>query len=170
MTATPQCVIDNQKTGKKYCIPVCSSSTPRLDAQCGTNASCKAASSTDSLCTYDDAPPGPSSSHWKSVQSPDFDKLSEAVNVAFSKDGTVGYCGAGSNGLGPEIVKTTDSGITWTRVWPDGNPNLDLFLVCMREGDKQATNNSAPTPTTLTHTARRPPHPRTLDILPRAHV
>jgi len=57
-TATPQCVLQDQSTGKKNCGLVCSPSAvikdqKAADAQCGTNASCKSIQ-TVGLCTYDD--------------------------------------------------------------------------------------------------------------------
>ena len=49
--------------------------------------------------------------------------------MAFTKDGSVGFCGAGDNTVGSKIIKTVDQGVTWTQQWPDGNPTFDLFLV-----------------------------------------
>jgi hypothetical protein len=58
-TAAPQCVLEDQSTGKKNCGLICSPTSiikdqKAADAQCGTNASCKAIQ-TVGLCTYDDA-------------------------------------------------------------------------------------------------------------------
>jgi len=55
VTARPTCAL--QGMGGKYCALVCSPSTDERslragDAQCGTNASCKAISGTG-ICTYD---------------------------------------------------------------------------------------------------------------------
>jgi hypothetical protein len=74
---------------------VCTTDSKTIDAQCGTDASCKKGTD-NALCTYDDAPPPPSSKHWKGVSSPDFSELSEAINVAFTADGKTGWCGAGA--------------------------------------------------------------------------
>ena len=61
VTATPQCALQSS-TGDKYCALICSPSAEALsfpafkkaaDAQCGTNASCKAIQ-TVGICTYDD--------------------------------------------------------------------------------------------------------------------
>ena len=60
-SATPQCALQSS-TGDKYCALICSPSAEALsfpafkkaaDAQCGTNASCKAIQ-TVGICTYDD--------------------------------------------------------------------------------------------------------------------
>jgi photosystem II stability/assembly factor-like uncharacterized protein len=132
VTATPKCVLKSS-TGSQYCALVCTPAAPLAfqpqDAQCGTHASCKKATS-NGLCTYDDAPLPPSSAHWKPVSSPTFDALGEALNVAFTSDGVTGYVGAGTNGVGPQIMKSVDSGITWNQVWPDSSNStkFDLLL------------------------------------------
>lgn len=137
VTAKPQCAL-NSPTGAKYCILVCDD-PPAGKTECGANASCKQATGSG-LCTYDDAPGPPSSTHWKGVSSPTFDALSEALNVAFTKDGKTGYCGAGDNSVGPQIVKTTDSGETWTRIFPapGDKPKPDLFLASAIKDENSA--------------------------------
>lgn len=61
VTASPQCALQSS-SGDKYCVLICSPSAEALsfpvfkraaDAQCGTNASCKAIQSVG-ICTYDD--------------------------------------------------------------------------------------------------------------------
>merc|ERR1719409_1028292 len=57
VTATPTCALQTT-SGDKYCALLCSPSTDEEslragDAQCGTNASCKAISGVG-ICTYDD--------------------------------------------------------------------------------------------------------------------
>lgn len=57
VTAEPQCALSDSSSGKKYCALICSPSTDEAslragDAQCGTNASCKAIQ-TVGVCTYD---------------------------------------------------------------------------------------------------------------------
>lgn len=57
VTAKPECALQTS-TGAKYCALICSPALPIVDqkvadAQCGTNASCKAISGVG-LCTYDD--------------------------------------------------------------------------------------------------------------------
>uniref|UniRef100_A0A7S3Z7N5 Uncharacterized protein n=1 Tax=Lotharella globosa TaxID=91324 RepID=A0A7S3Z7N5_9EUKA len=49
VTAKPMCALQST-SGGKYCALICS---PGNDAQCGTNASCKAISGLG-ICTYDD--------------------------------------------------------------------------------------------------------------------
>mmetsp|Transcript_33143 Transcript_33143/g.53813 ORF Transcript_33143/g.53813 Transcript_33143/m.53813 type:complete len:137 (-) Transcript_33143:167-577(-) len=51
VTAAPQCAL-SASSGGKYCALICSPSS-KDDAQCGTNASCKAISGVG-ICTYDD--------------------------------------------------------------------------------------------------------------------
>lgn len=132
VTATPSCVLTGDSG--KYCALVCT--PPANDDQCGDNASCKKAD-TDGLCTYDDIPAPPSSDHWKGISSPSFMGVSEALAVAFTADGTTGYCGAGDNNVGALIIKTVDSGLTWTQVFPTGaKPDFNIFLAA---GVKSAT-------------------------------
>ena len=57
-TATPQCALQSSSGGDKRCALLCSPSLPirdqkAADAQCGTNASCKAIQG-NGICTYDD--------------------------------------------------------------------------------------------------------------------
>jgi hypothetical protein len=61
-TAKPTCALTDT-AGKKYCVLVCAPSgiiadQQAADAQCGTDASCKAISGTG-ICTYDDGAPTP---------------------------------------------------------------------------------------------------------------
>lgn len=144
VTAKPECVL-NSPTGAKYCALVCTpkgqvdeASLRAGDAQCGTHASCKAIQGTG-LCTYDDMPPPPSSAHWKPVNSPSFDALGVVIDVAFTKDGTTGFAGAGSNGVGAQIVKTVDSGVTWKPVWPTG-PNATAFNIFLASAVKSPSS------------------------------
>lgn len=143
VTAKPGCVLTNSGTGQKYCALVCTPSSSSLpfvgDAQCGADASCKKGTS-EGLCTYDDAPPPPSSQHWKPVISPSFSLLSEAIGVGFTKDGKTGYCGAGDNTRGPLILKTVDSGVTWDEVWPDNSTKekFNLFLSTAVKSENEA--------------------------------
>lgn len=132
VTASPQCVL-NDGQGDKYCVLVCSAAE---DAQCGANASCKSAQG-GGLCTYDDGPQPPSSPHWKSVDSPTFDAESEVIAVAFSPDGKTGYAGAGQNGVGFGIIKTTDSGVTWNTL-NSSKPVSDLFLAAACKSETEA--------------------------------
>jgi photosystem II stability/assembly factor-like uncharacterized protein len=70
------------------------------------------------------------STHWTPINSSDFDAVTEAFSVGFAEDGLTGFTGVGINGVGTEILKTTDGGTTWASVWPDAdtkNP-VDLFL------------------------------------------
>ena len=50
-TATPQCALQDSSTNTKYCALICNPSS--MDAECGTNASCKSIQGTG-VCTYDD--------------------------------------------------------------------------------------------------------------------
>lgn len=57
VTAEPECALDDKASGEKYCALICSPATDEAslragDAQCSTNASCKAISSVG-ICTYD---------------------------------------------------------------------------------------------------------------------
>jgi photosystem II stability/assembly factor-like uncharacterized protein len=71
---------------------------------------------------------------WNNVASPDFDKVTEALSIAFAPDGKTGFTGVGINGVGTQILKTTDGGSSWNKVWPDNttqNPaNLFLGAAC----------------------------------------
>eukprot|EP00462_Mataza_sp_D1_P024173 CAMPEP_0175144230 /NCGR_PEP_ID=MMETSP0087-20121206/13995_1 /TAXON_ID=136419 /ORGANISM="Unknown Unknown, Strain D1" /LENGTH=498 /DNA_ID=CAMNT_0016428633 /DNA_START=47 /DNA_END=1543 /DNA_ORIENTATION=+ len=130
VTAKPQCVLKSS-TGAQYCALVCTTTGEVIapqDAQCGKNASCKKGTD-NGICTYDDAPPPPSSKHWKPVDSPTFDALGEALVVAFEPTGVTGFVGAGTNGVGPQIMKTVDSGITWKQVWPDNTTKVGFNLM-----------------------------------------
>ena len=120
VTATPTCDVDI--AGVKLCSLKCS---PNGGSQCGRNASCKSISGTG-VCSYDDTPPPPSSLHWAPVNSPSFASLTTAMTVGFTKDGRVGFSGAGQDGKGAEIVRSTDSGLTWAP--SDGTVSLDIFL------------------------------------------
>lgn len=136
VTAKPTCALHDQ-SGNGYCALVC---TPSMgDAQCGKNASCKAAGQGQGLCTYDDIPPPPSSKHWKPVNSPTFEALGVVIDVAFEADGKTGYAGAGSNGVGAQIVKSEDSGVTWNPVWPTG-PNATAFNIFLASVVKSNTS------------------------------
>jgi hypothetical protein len=92
VTAKPNC--DVTIAGVKFCSLKCNGRT-----ECGSNASCKAISGTG-VCTYNDAPPPPSSPHWAPVDSPSFQSLTTAMAVGFTKDGRVGFSGAGQDGKG----------------------------------------------------------------------
>ena len=59
VTVTPQCALQDSGSTDKYCALICSPSLPIVDqvaadAQCGTNASCKAVQAGVGVCTYDD--------------------------------------------------------------------------------------------------------------------
>lgn len=142
VTATPTC--DVTIANVKFCSLQCeingapntsmaSTSTSSMASnttaprnQCGANASCKSFSGT-TVCTYDDVPAPPSSYHWVPVNSPSFDALTTAMAVGFTPDGKVGFSGAGQDGAGAEIVKSTDSGKTW-QVQSGGKGAFDIFL------------------------------------------
>merc|ERR1711924_492433 len=56
VTATPQCALSDASSGAKYCALICSpteeiADQKAADAQCGTNASCKAIQGVG-ICTY----------------------------------------------------------------------------------------------------------------------
>jgi C1A family cysteine protease len=58
VTAAPQCALQDQSSSNKYCALICAPAGPiadqkAADAQCGTNASCKAIQGAG-ICTYDD--------------------------------------------------------------------------------------------------------------------
>lgn len=148
VTAKPGCVLTSSQGGQKYCALVCTPSSANPfkkpeDAQCGTHASCKKAID-NGLCTYDDAPKPPASAHWKPIISPTFDALSEALAVGFAPDGKTGFVGAGINGVGVEILKTVDSGVTWDSVWPDSNKTtFDLLLGAACKSEKSAVITGA---------------------------
>ena len=38
---------------------------------------------------------------------------SVCLAVGFTSDGMTGFAGAGSNGVGAQIIKSTDGGVTW---------------------------------------------------------
>ena len=65
------------------------------------------------LCTYDDVPKPPSSAHWAPIDSPTFQAQSVCLAVGFTADGMTGFAGAGSNGVGAQIIKSVDGGVTW---------------------------------------------------------
>jgi hypothetical protein len=111
VTGTPQCVLKSS-TGAQYCAVVCTPTGDDLDAQCGAHASCKQATKSG-LCTYDDVPKPPSSQHWAPIDSPTFQAQSVCLAVGFTEDGMTGFAGAGSNGVGAQIIKSTDGGVTW---------------------------------------------------------
>ena len=71
-------------------------------------------------------PKPPSSPHWAPVDSPTFEAQSVCLAVAFTDDGVTGFAGAGSNGEGAQIIKSSDSGKTWTAV-PD-KPDFNIYL------------------------------------------
>lgn len=131
VTATPSCVLTSS-TGDKYCALTCSSGdllSPKslvLDAQCGAKASCKKAQS-GGLCTYDDVPKPPSSPHWAPVDSPTFQEQSVCLAVGFTTDGQTGFAGAGSNGVGAQIIKSVDGGKTWAPT-PGQNASFNIYL------------------------------------------
>jgi photosystem II stability/assembly factor-like uncharacterized protein len=132
VTATPKCVLHDQ-AGDNYCALVC---TPKASAavtndECGPHASCKPGGAPPAgLCTYDDEPPPPSSKHWVPVVSPTFQQESAVIAVAFEKAGKVGYAGAGENGIGAQIIKSEDAGVTWKQVFPAAGapPAFNIFL------------------------------------------
>jgi len=104
---TPKCVLTSN-TGEKFCAMTCDAD----QKQCGPKASCKKATD-DSLCTFDDAPKPPSSKHWVPVDSPTFRQQAVCLAVGFTEDGVTGYAGGGTSNSGAQIIKTTDSGVTW---------------------------------------------------------
>ena len=106
----------------RYCALVCSAED---DAQCGAKASCKKADK-DDLCTYDDMPKPPSSAHWVPVDSPSFSAQSVCLAVGFTQDGVTGFAGAGSNNVGAQVIKSTDSGKTWTAT--PAKQEFNIFL------------------------------------------
>ena len=110
-TATPECAL-SASTGEQYCALICDPTVEASDTQCGENASCKPGSASSGICTYDDMPLPPSSAHWAPVNSPTFDALSEVLSVAFDKTGQIGFAGAATDGIGPQIVKSVDAGVT----------------------------------------------------------
>ena len=55
------------------------------------------------------------------------------AGLAFTSD-TVGYAGTASNGVGPQILKTTNGGVNWTPC--EATFGLDLMLL-----DTDATEN-----------------------------
>lgn len=80
------------------------------------------------------------SDHWKPVNSPTFSALSEAISIAFTADGSTGYVGGGQNGVGVEILKTTDFGQTWSPVWPDPSTKdkFNLFIAAAVKSENEA--------------------------------
>lgn len=139
VTAKPACALHDQ-AGDGYCALTCTPAT--ADAQCGKNATCKTAGQGQGICTYDDIPPPPSSAHWKPVNSPTFEELGVVIDVAFTKDGKTGFAGAGSNGVGAQVVKTTDAGVTWKSIWPvqkvNSTPAFNIFLAGAAKSDTEA--------------------------------
>jgi len=67
---------------------------------------------------------------WNPVVSPSLSAVTEALAVNFADDGLTGFMGAGSNGVGSQILKTIDGGVTWNAVWPtpDTKNPANLFL------------------------------------------
>eukprot|EP00041_Stephanoeca_diplocostata_P026566 m.718450 g.718450 ORF g.718450 m.718450 type:complete len:541 (-) comp22995_c0_seq2:7327-8949(-) len=64
---------------------------------------------------------------WKLADAGYPDGLTEAIGIAF-EDGNIGYLAGGANGVGAEILKTTDAAKTFTNI--DGiNFGLDLILL-----------------------------------------
>ena len=146
VTATPTCAL-HDPAGNQFCALVC---TPAVgDAQCGEHASCKATGSSATppppgLCTFDDAPKPPASAHWAPVPSPTFEEQGVCLDVGFEKDGKVGYAGAGSNGVGAQIIKSTDAGVTWKAVYPPpGNVSFNIFLATIVRDPKSAVVSGA---------------------------
>eukprot|EP00040_Diaphanoeca_grandis_P032285 m.195363 g.195363 ORF g.195363 m.195363 type:complete len:522 (-) comp32565_c0_seq1:170-1735(-) len=121
-SSMPGCVLTSS-TGDKYCALVCTPADE--DAQCGQHASCKQGPK-DGLCTFDDIPKPPSSEHWVPVTSPTFKEQSVCLAVGFTPDGKVGYAGGGTSNSGAQIIKSVDSGATWT-VEP-AKQELNIFL------------------------------------------
>jgi photosystem II stability/assembly factor-like uncharacterized protein len=146
VTAKPDCALSSS-AGGKYCALVCTPSGN--DDQCGADASCKLAGLTqmaagEGLCTYDDMPLPPSSAHWAPVNSPTFDALGEAIAVGFDKTGQVGWVGAGSNGVGAQVMKSVDAGVTWNAVYPaGGKPGANLYLASVVKDKQDAVVSGA---------------------------
>lgn len=133
VTASPACVIDGPN-GEKFCALVCTPADD-FDGQCGKKASCKAATK-EGLCTYDDMPKPPSSPHWVPIDSPTFEEQSVCLAVGFTADGKTGYAGAGSNNVGATVIKSVDSGKTWT-VEP-AKQQFNIFLDAMAKSETSA--------------------------------
>lgn len=153
VTATPTCALTG-KLGTKYCALLC---TPGAATNvCGQHASCKSADqkgdgvctyvplsmvpcalslprafpkSLTLLCRYDDEPPLPSSEHWKPIESPTYSAVNAIVDVAFEPTGKVGFAGGGKNGIGCQILKTEDSGLTWAQTFPSGVQPLEFNIL-----------------------------------------
>ena len=72
-------------------------------------------------------PKPPSSPHWAPVDSPTFQEQSVCLAVGFTTDGQTGFAGAGSNGVGAQIIKSIDGGKTWAPT-PGQNASFNIYL------------------------------------------
>ena len=124
VTAKPTCALTSS-SGAKYCALICNPSMEAFENTCGKNATCKAIQGTG-ICTYNDVPAPPSSTHWVPVESPTFEEQSTVLDVGFTPDGVTGWAGAGKNGVGAQIIKSEDSGKTWKAV--PGNATFNIYL------------------------------------------
>jgi len=125
VTAKPDCHL-HSSTGDQYCCLMCNPNA--TENVCGPKASCKAISDTG-ICTYDDAPPPPSSEHWEVFRSPTFEEMTEAISLTFANE-KVGWVGGGDDVVGAKVMKTVDAGLTWETVFPGNTsqPKFDIFL------------------------------------------
>ncbi len=155
VTAAPTCALTDASSGAKYCALVCTPGgageeeggggralASPLDAQCGAKASCKKGQASSGLCTYDDGPKPPASAHWAPVDSPTFQEQSVCLSVGFEQDGLTGFAGAGSNGVGAQIIKSTDGGKTWAPT-PGQNVSFNIFLIAKTKSPTSAVVSGA---------------------------
>ncbi len=139
VTAKPECALSSS-SGAKYCALVCNPSTEVFDNVCGKNATCKSIQGSG-ICTYNDVPVPPSSTHWVPVPSPWFQEQTSVIDVGFTKDGKTGWAGAGENGVGAVIIKTEDSGITWKPL--PGNASFNIYLASAVKNEKEGVISGA---------------------------
>jgi hypothetical protein len=63
------------------------------------------------------------------MESPTYSAVSAIVDVAFEPTGKVGFAGGGKNGVGSQIIKTEDSGLTWKSVFPSSGQPLQFNIL-----------------------------------------
>ena len=174
-TAKPTCDL-NSPQGAKYCSLVCAGAGA---AGCPTGASCKAIQGTG-ICTYDATPPGPTppgptppgptppgptptpptptpptppgGAKWYML--PYRETIIIGVGVVSAN---TAYFAAGDNGIGAQVLKTTDGGSSFTPVpFNDSSPIPPLMILSAAAASEKVCRSRLAAVSRCVHLTRSP--------------